>query len=137
MPGTWTPEPFVADNGAVPFERFIEDLPDLKFAALDAAIEGVLSVRGIELVRTEWLRALGKGVHEFRIRHSAAEIARMFGACTPRSQRLPTRSRCASSSTSTATRSPSCSADTTRGPIPAAASSAWKSPARVRDWTTS
>jgi putative component of toxin-antitoxin plasmid stabilization module len=76
----WTPEVFEADDGTVPFERFISGLSDTKFAALDAAIEHVLAVRGLELVRTEWLKALGEGLHEFRVRHDADEIARMFGA---------------------------------------------------------
>jgi hypothetical protein len=40
----------------------------------------VLAVRGIELTRTEWLRALGDGLHEFRVRHDREEIAHMFGA---------------------------------------------------------
>jgi hypothetical protein len=78
MPGIWTPEPFEADDGTVPFERFIGDLSDFKFIALDAAIDRVLSVRGIDLVRTEWLKALGDGLHEFRVRHDGDEIARMF-----------------------------------------------------------
>ncbi|MDQ3292835.1 MAG: hypothetical protein M3527_00060 [Actinomycetota bacterium] len=39
----------------------------------------MLSQRGIDLVRTEWLKALGEGMHELRIRHTPAEIARMFG----------------------------------------------------------
>lgn len=34
-----------------------------KFIALDTAIDRVLSVRGIDLVRTEWLKALGEGLH--------------------------------------------------------------------------
>lgn len=79
----WTPEPFEADDGTVPFERFIDDLSDFKFVALDTAIRHVLAVRGIDLVRTEWLKALGQGLHEFRVRHEADEIARMFGADPP------------------------------------------------------
>lgn len=75
----WTPEPFETDDGAIPYEAFIEDLSDFKFIALDAAIKRVLSVRGLDLVRTEWLKALGEGLHEFRIRHDADEISRMFG----------------------------------------------------------
>lgn len=75
----WTLEPFEADDGTVPFERFTEELPNLKFAALDAAMELVLAVRGLELARTEWLKALGEGLHEFRVRHDSQEIARMFG----------------------------------------------------------
>lgn len=79
----WTPEPFEADDGTVPFETFIHDLSDFKFVALDTAIERVLAVRGLDLVRTEWLKALGDGLHEFRVRHDAAEIARMFGGTPP------------------------------------------------------
>jgi hypothetical protein len=51
---------FEADDGTVPFERFVSDLSDVKFAALAAAMQRVLAVRGIDLVRTEWLKALGQ-----------------------------------------------------------------------------
>lgn len=83
MPGPWTPEPFEADDGMVPFQRFVDELSDFKLVALDAAIDRVLSVRGIDLVRTEWLKALGEGLHEFRVRHDAEEIVRMFGGDAP------------------------------------------------------
>ena len=43
----------------------------------------MLSERGIDLVRTEWLKPLGKGLHEFRIRHDANEVAHMFGGNPP------------------------------------------------------
>ena len=82
MSGPWTPEPFEADDGTVPFERFMEKLSDFKFVALDMAIDRVLSVRGIDLGRTEWLKALGEGLFEFRVRHDADEISRMFGGAT-------------------------------------------------------
>ncbi len=75
----WTPEAFEADDGSVPFERFIEDLSDFKFVALDTAIKRVLAGRGLDLARTEWLKPLGEGLHEFRVRHDADEVARMFG----------------------------------------------------------
>lgn len=32
----------------------------------------------MELVRTEWLKPLGEGLHEFRVRHDASEITNMF-----------------------------------------------------------
>ncbi len=73
----------MTDDGAVPFRRFVDDLSDLKFIALDTAIVRVLSVRGIDLADTEWLKALGQGLHEFRVRHDAGEIAHMFGGDTP------------------------------------------------------
>jgi hypothetical protein len=81
MPTVWTPEPFEADEGTIPFQRFIDDLRDFKFVAPDAAIGRVLSVRGIDLVGTEWLQV--EGLHEFRVRHDAEEIARMFGGEAP------------------------------------------------------
>ncbi len=83
MSRPWRPEPFEADDGTIPFQRFVDDLSDFKFVALDTAIDRVLSVRGIDLVRTEWLKALGDGLHEFRVRHDADEVARMFGGEAP------------------------------------------------------
>ena len=75
----WTPEPFEADDGTVPYEQFLDDLSDFKFVAVDLAVQRVLCVRGLDLARTEWLKALGEGLHEFRVRHDANEIAHMFG----------------------------------------------------------
>jgi hypothetical protein len=85
VPPAWSVEVFEADDGTVPFERFAEDLPGFKFHALDMAVERVLAVKGLDLVRTEWLKPLGGGLHEFRIRRNAAEIARRFGGDPGRS----------------------------------------------------
>ncbi len=63
----------------MPYEHFVDGLSDVKFLALDASVELVLCDRGIDLVRTEWLKALGEGLHEFRVRHDEGEIVRMFG----------------------------------------------------------
>ena len=81
--GLWTPEPFQTGDGLIPFERFVNDLSDFKYMALHAAIDRVLSVRGIDLVRTEWLKPLGGGLHEFRVRHDADEVVHMFGGSPP------------------------------------------------------
>jgi putative component of toxin-antitoxin plasmid stabilization module len=75
----WTLEPFEADDGSIPFERFVNDLSNFKVDAVTAAIDRILTVQGIGLVRTEWLKPLGDGLHEFRVRHTAAEVARLFG----------------------------------------------------------
>lgn len=75
----WTPEVFATDDGFEPFTSFLNDLSDAGFAALDAAIQTILLVRGIELASTEWLKALGQGLYEFRVRHTTEEIAHMFG----------------------------------------------------------
>jgi hypothetical protein len=39
-----------------------------------------LEVRGIELGSTPWLKALGEGLFEFRVRHDAATIERTYGS---------------------------------------------------------
>ena len=51
--------------------------------AVDLAVQRVLCVRGLDLARTEWLKALGEGLHEFRVRHDADEITRMFSGDEP------------------------------------------------------
>lgn len=76
--GTWAVEVFETDDGSMPFERFARSLSDFKFAALDMAIKHVLADRGLDLAGTNWLRPLGKGLHEFRVRHDADDMARMF-----------------------------------------------------------
>jgi putative component of toxin-antitoxin plasmid stabilization module len=76
----WHAEVFAQDNGFEPYTHFIDELDDFQFTALDAAIENVLAVRGIDLVSTEWLKPLGQGLHEFRVRHTEDEILHMFGA---------------------------------------------------------
>jgi hypothetical protein len=78
VPDSWTLTVFVADDGTIPYGRFRDRLDPVHRDALDTAAEVVLAARGIDLVRTEWMKALGDGLHEFRIRHSAAETARMF-----------------------------------------------------------
>jgi hypothetical protein len=82
-------EPFEAEDGSVPYERFIGKLSDFQFAALDAAMGRVLAIRGLDLVRTEWLKALGEGLHEFRVRHDADEIAQMVGGEVSARARAP------------------------------------------------
>jgi hypothetical protein len=80
--GRWTPEVLQTARGDIPFEAFIDSLPDVSVVALMTAIDTVLAARGIELARTEWLKPLGRGLHEFRVRHDAGEIAHMFGGVT-------------------------------------------------------
>ena len=84
MPGpAWHLEVFATNNGFEPFTAFQDSLTDTATVALDAALTHVLAVRGIELVRTEWRKPLGDGLHEFRVRHTADEIRRMFGDEAP------------------------------------------------------
>ena len=86
----WNLEVFATDSGIEPFSVFADELEDFEWVALDAALRAVLAVRGLDLVRTEWLKSLGQGLHEFRIRHDADEIANMFEG-GPRVERGPRR----------------------------------------------
>lgn len=75
---SWQLEVYETEDGRQPFTVWVEKLPETKFVALDAALRLVLAERGIDLARTEWLKPLGEGLHEFRVRHDGAEIRRMF-----------------------------------------------------------
>lgn len=77
---TWTTEFYEDDAGRRPVELWMDSLTVAEFAALRAAIVRVLEVRGIELGSTPWLKALGGGLFEFRVRHDAATIEALYGA---------------------------------------------------------
>ena len=79
----WTPELYVDSDGFCPYQRFIDELDDATFAALDSAVELVLRRNGMDLCKTEWMKPLGDGLYEFRIRHDAAEIRARFAAEAP------------------------------------------------------
>ena len=86
----WTLEVFEADDGTHPFERFVtRELSAFQRQALDEALRLRLAREGIDLARSEWLKALGTGLHEFRVRHTAVEIAEMFSGEPPKVQHPP------------------------------------------------
>ena len=74
----WQLEVYETEDGRQPFTVGVEKLSETKFVALDAALRLVLAERGLDLARTEWLKPLGEGLHEFRVRHDGHEIRRMF-----------------------------------------------------------
>jgi hypothetical protein len=81
--GEFTIEFFEDEHGDSPVEKWMEsDLTDIELAALLAGLQHVLSHRGIDVCRSEWGKQLGEGLFEFRIRHTAAEIERMFANAT-------------------------------------------------------
>jgi hypothetical protein len=77
--GAWELEVYETEDGRQPFTVWVEKLSETKFVSLDAALRLVLAERGLDLARTEWLKPLGEGLHEFRLRHDGDEIRRMFG----------------------------------------------------------
>ena len=47
----WKLEPFEADDGTVPINRWLHDLSDEMLAALTTALDEVLAVKGLDLAR--------------------------------------------------------------------------------------
>jgi len=76
LPSNWQIEYYVGHGSS--FESWMDSLDDIKFAALSAAIELVLAPNGIALAGTPWLKHVDKGIFEFRIRFSAADIKAMY-----------------------------------------------------------
>ena len=78
----WRLEFYQDDDGREPCREWMDKLPSTRYAALTEAFNRVLAVHGLGVCGSEWGKQLGEGLFEFRVRHSAPEIARMFGAST-------------------------------------------------------
>ena len=61
------------------FEKFVESLPEYEQAVLFAAIDHVLAIAGIDICESEWGKALGDGLYEFRVRKSLNAILNAAG----------------------------------------------------------
>lgn len=81
---TWHIEFYEDDHGRAPCRDWIEDaLGEVQRDALIAALRTVLAEQGIDVCRSQWGKALGQGLYEFRLRHTAAEVEAMFGGAPP------------------------------------------------------
>lgn len=85
----WTTEFFEDDAGRRPVELWMDSLTIAEFAAVRAAIVRVLEVQGVGLGSTPWLKALGEGIFEFRIRHDAATIEALYAPMVHAEQSTP------------------------------------------------
>ena len=75
----WEVEFFEDAWGRLPVQRWMErDFNEIQRAAVDMAITKILTSEGINLVGTQWMKALGDGLYEFRIRHSSQEIQSIY-----------------------------------------------------------
>jgi hypothetical protein len=77
--GPWELEFFQDKNGREPCRDWIHKLSREKRLAMETALEHVLAVRGLDIVETEFGKALGKGLYEFRLRWTANEVAEKVG----------------------------------------------------------
>jgi len=74
----WKIEFYEDAQGRMPVEKWIDGLSDQKAEAVIVALQEVLAVNGISLASGGWLKPLGGGLYEFRIRHSKNEIQAMY-----------------------------------------------------------
>jgi hypothetical protein len=80
MPAKWRIEFYEDAQGRRPVEKWIDGLRDQKAEAVIVALREVLAVNGINLASGSWMKSLGGGLYEFRIRHNASEIQSMYKA---------------------------------------------------------
>jgi hypothetical protein len=78
MVAKWRIEFYEDAHGRRPVEKWIDGLSGQKAQAVVVGLQEVLAVNGIELASSAWLKSLGTGLYEFRIRHSASEIQAMY-----------------------------------------------------------
>ena len=78
-------------SGREPMANFLDNLEPFKRAALLAALRGILAEQGLGVCATEYGKHLGKGLAEFRLRHSYDEVTGRFPAREVESP--PTRER--------------------------------------------
>lgn len=70
----WTVEAWTDRNGRSPFARWLGALDRTDQVLVDAAVTEILAPLGIDICKTEWGKALGQGLYEFRIRRNLNEI---------------------------------------------------------------
>jgi hypothetical protein len=72
--GDWIVEFYRDGDGREPCRTWAEGLSPQKGAAFRAVLKHVLIPRGLDVVESEFGKALGQGLYELRIRWTAAEI---------------------------------------------------------------
>lgn len=75
----WTVEFYEDDDGRAPAREFLLSLSSVKRAAAIAAVEAVLAPMGLDVCKSEYGRALGNGLYEFRLRHDERTILSKAG----------------------------------------------------------
>jgi hypothetical protein len=79
----WQVEFYADQGGREPCREWADGLSPQKRAAFTAAVRLVLARRGLDVVETEYGKALGGGLYEFRVRWTAAEIRHKIEGLPP------------------------------------------------------
>ena len=84
MEHAWTIEVASGD-----FACFARSLREYEQVVLDAAITKVLAIEGPAICESEWGKAVGRGLYEFRIRKSLDAILKTRGVAQARGGKRP------------------------------------------------
>jgi hypothetical protein len=79
MTGEWDIVLYADEHGREPCREWMQHLSSQKRLALEEAIGLVLAERGLDIVGTEYGKALSQGLYEFRLRWTAVEVRRKAG----------------------------------------------------------
>ena len=79
MASEWDVEFYADSHGREPCREWIEKLSTQKRQAIEEAIAEVLAKRGLGVVDSEFGKALGQGLYEFRLRWTVTEVRRKAG----------------------------------------------------------
>lgn len=79
----WDVEFYAEHGGREPCREWADGLSPQKRAAFAAAVRLVLARRGLHVVGTEYGKALGDGLYEFRVRWTASEISHKVEGLPP------------------------------------------------------
>lgn len=82
-PDAWEVEFYADNSGREPCREWADDLSPQKRAAFAASVRLVLARRGLDVVGTEYGKALGGGLYEFRVRWTASEIRHKVDGLPP------------------------------------------------------
>lgn len=79
----WTITYFQLPDGSSPYATFLRNLDPYQRSVVLLAVEEILAREGTDVCATEWGKALGGGLYEFRIRRSLHTIANHVGREIP------------------------------------------------------
>jgi hypothetical protein len=82
-PGAWTLQVYERPDGSCPYATFVASLDPYRRTVLDVAVRTFLGRQGHNVCDSEWGKALGRGLYEFRIRRSLATICHEAGQDAP------------------------------------------------------
>jgi hypothetical protein len=70
-------------NGQIPYQKFRLSLNPYETELLDLCVEEILARAGINVIGTNWGKALGAGLYEFRVHRSLNSLANLLGITLP------------------------------------------------------